>query len=121
MILCATSKLHIYLVIYHIILGTKYRERLVRIIFWIFHLNYPTTFQGEKIIIMTPRNWPLNVTKLHKDWAKNYWLAHVVTCKCWYLVTLRRTLLGLAFLKSEMHKSGLVIRTTALEQLRSKG
>ena len=79
-----------------------------------FLLKVSHYFSREKIIIMTPRNWKLNVTKLYKDWAKYYWLEHVVTCR--YLVTLNKILPGLT-LKTEMLS---YIKTTTLEQLRYK-
>lgn len=49
MLLLATSKLHIYFIKYHL-LGPKYREKLVRIIFSIFHFNYSAS-SGEKWLL----------------------------------------------------------------------
>lgn len=72
MFLCATSKLHIYIIKYHI-LGPEYREELVKIIFSLSHSNDSASFQKKKKkkkIIMTLGNWPLNVSKLHKDGPK---------------------------------------------------
>lgn len=68
MFLCATSKLHIYIIKYHI-LGPEYREELAKIILSLSHSNDSASFQKKKII-MTLGNWPLNVSKLHKDGPK---------------------------------------------------
>lgn len=77
MFLCATSKLHIYIIKYHI-LGPEYREELVKIILSLSHSNDSASFPKKKNYY---DSWELapECVKAPQRWSKGQWLANAGT------------------------------------------